>query len=404
MKNAFLFQVGRSAVWGGLAAVSVLPQAGHAAATIGESLTSGKVSLDVRYRYEHVAQDNALEDANASTVRSRLGYATDPYRGVGAFLEFENVSLVGDENYNSSVNGKTQYATVVDPKGSEVNQAHLSYDGLPATVLKYGRQRLLLDNQRFVGNVGWRQNEQTFDAFSVVNKSLPKTAITYAHLANVNRITGTDVDMSSDLLNVNYSGFAAGTLSAYAYLLDYTTAAAQSTQTYGLRFSGATTLSEEAKLLYTAEYAQQSDYGDNSASFDLNYMFAELGGSLRGVSAKLGYEVLEGDGSNAVQTPLATLHAFNGWADQFLVTPAAGLEDVYLSVGGIAMGVDLLGVYHDYSANQGSGDYGTEWNFQAMKKINKIYAVGAKYAGYRAGDLAGKVDTDKFWLLAQAAF
>lgn len=404
MKNDFLFQFGRSAVWGGLAALAVLPQAGHAAATVGESLTGGKVSLDVRYRYEHVAQDNALEDANASTVRSRLGYATDPYRGVGAFLEFENVSLVGDENYNSSVNGKTQYATVVDPKGSEVNQAYLAYDGLPATVLKYGRQRLLLDNHRFVGNVGWRQNEQTFDAFSVVNKSLPKTAITYAHLANVNRITGTDVDMSSDLLNVNYSGFAAGTLAAYAYLLDYTTAVAQSTQTYGLRFSGASKLSDEAKLLYTAEYAQQSDYGDTSVRFDLNYLFAELGGSLRGVSAKLGYEVLEGDGSNAVQTPLATLHAFNGWADQFLVTPAAGLEDVYLSVGGTAMGIDLLGVYHDYSANQGSGDYGTEWNFQAMKKINKIYTVGAKYAGYRAGDLAGKVDTDKFWLLAQAAF
>ena len=48
----------------------------------------------------------------------------------------------------------------------------------------------------------------------------------------------------------------------------------------------------------------------------------ELAPALGALEFKLGYEEL---GSNAglygLQTPLATLHAFNGWADKFLVTP-----------------------------------------------------------------------------------
>lgn len=405
MKNGVSYWVTYgAALLGGIAAISGPSPTAQAAATFSESLTGGKVSLDVRYRYEYVEQDNALQEATASTVRSRLGYLTDPFHGVSGYLEFENITAVGDDDYNSGANGKTQYSSVLDPEGSEVNQAYLSVSALPATVVKLGRQRLLLDNQRFIGNVGWRHNEQTFDAVSLVNKSLPDTTVTYAHLINVNRITGLNADMASDLLNASYGGWAAGTLSAYVYLLDYTQGAGSSTQTAGLRFTGGTKLGEQAKLLYTAEWAQQSDYADNPASYDLNYLFAELGGTLNGVTAKLGYEVLEGDGIRAVQTPLATLHAFNGWADQFLTTPAAGLEDVYLSVGGALLGIDLLAVYHDYSADSGGGDYGTELNFQAAKKFGKLYTVTAKYASYSAGDLAGKVDTDKIWLMGQVAF
>jgi len=392
------------AVLGGMMTMAIMAHASEAADTLGGALTGGKVSLDVRYRYEHVAQDNALKDANASTVRSRMGYATDSYHGVMGYLEFENITAVGAEDYNSGANGKTAYAVVTDPEGSEVNQAYLSWDALPATQLKYGRQRIILDNERFIGAVAWRQNEQTFDALSLVNKSLPDTVVSYAHLSNADRITGTNAEMSSNLLNASYSGLAAGVLTGYAYLLDYTKTASQSTQTYGLRFAGGTKVGESGKVLYTAEFAQQSDYGKNAAKFDLNYLLAEVGGVMSGVTAKLGYEVLEGDGTNSVQTPLATLHAFNGWADQFLTTPATGLEDNYLSVGGAAAGLNLLAVYHDFKANKGGGDFGTELDVQAMKKIDKIYSLIAKYASYSAGNAPGKVDTDKLWLVGQVSF
>jgi len=388
----------------GVMVTGLLPFAAGAATALGDALTGGKAALDVRYRYEYVDQNNSLKNANASTVRSRLGYGSGDFHGVTAYLEFENITAVGAEDYNSGANGKTGYSVVPDPEGSEVNQAYLAWSGLPATQLKYGRQRIILDNQRFVGSVGWRQNEQTFDAFSIVNTSLPNMVATYAHLTNANRITGTNAEMRTDLLNVSYSGIAAGKLTAYAYLLDYLKSAGQSTQTLGLRFSGATALGEASKLLYTLEYAQQGDYGNNPASYTLHYSLAEVGGMVGGITGKVGYEVLEGDGTHSVQTPLATLHAFNGWADQFLVTPANGLQDVYLSVGGSVAGVKLLAAYHDFAADKGGDDYGKEWDLQVLKKINKIYTLIAKYAAYSAGAAAGKVDTNKLWLVGQLSF
>lgn len=369
-----------------------------------EALTGGNATLDIRYRYEYVDQSNSLKNAEASTVRSRLGYGTGDFYGVMGYLEFENVTVIGAEDYNSGTNGKTGYSVVADPEGSEVNQAYFAWSALSATQIRYGRQRITLDNQRFIGNVGWRQNEQTFDALDIVNKTLPDTVITYAHLTNADRINGSRAKMGSDLVNIAFSGWSVGSLSAYAYLLDYDKAASQSTQTFGLRFTGGSKVGDGGKILYTAEYAQQSDYGKNPASFNLNYMLAELGGMWSGVTAKLGYETLEGDGTNSVQTPLATLHAFNGWADQFLTTPANGLDDAYISVGGTVAGLNLLGVYHDFSADKGGGDYGTEWDAQVMKKISKIYTLIAKYAAYSAGNAAGKVDTNKLWLVGQVSF
>jgi hypothetical protein len=50
-----------------------------------------------------------------------------------------------------------------------------------------------------VGNVGWQQNEQTFDALSIVTQALPQTQGTYVYLTNVNRVFGENHPTSSDL-------------------------------------------------------------------------------------------------------------------------------------------------------------------------------------------------------------
>ena len=43
--------------------------------------------------------------------------------------------------------------------------------------------------------------------------------------------------------------------------------------------------------------------------------------------------MLASDNSQGFRTPLATLHAFNGWADLFLDTPPDGLSDIYVRGG-----------------------------------------------------------------------
>lgn len=384
--------------------------------SLGAALTSGKVSLDMRYRYERVDQDNALKTANASTLRTRLGYTTGSFYNLSAMLEAENITVIGAEHYDDGIpGGKTQYSKVVDPATTEINQAYLGFTGWSDTVMNLGRQRIALDNQRFIGSVSWRQNEQTFDAFALVNKSLPDTTLTYAYLDNVNRVTGDDdpagdARMRSHLLNASYAGLGVGTLIGYGYLLDYDAAGnfSKSTQTWGLRFNGGSALSDGIKLLYTAEYARQGDYADNPGSYHVNYLLGEIGANVHGITAKYGYEKLGSDGSFAVQTPLATTHIFDGWADMFLTTPANGLVDQYLSIGGKALDIDLVAVYHDFTADKGSVAYGTEWDLLGSRTFARKYTVGLKYATYqadqRAAGFATNVDTDKFWVWGEVKF
>ncbi|NIX55640.1 MAG: hypothetical protein GWN14_06840, partial [candidate division Zixibacteria bacterium] len=95
-----------------------------------------------------------MTDAAASTVRTRMGYRTGETGGLSAFIEFEDVSEVGEKKYGGN------YSVVADPEITELNQAYVSYQAPGKSNVLLGRQRLILDNARFVGNVGWRQNEQ----------------------------------------------------------------------------------------------------------------------------------------------------------------------------------------------------------------------------------------------------
>ncbi len=402
-----------------LGAALTIPTPAHAAGTLMEAITYGTVSAQLRYRYENVDQEGINKNANASTLRTQLGYGTDSYLGFNAFLQVENVSVIGAEHYNSGSNGLTRFPLVADPEGTEINQVILGYEAGYGTSLKYGRQAINLDNQRFIGTVGWRQNEQTFDAFSVVNTTLPDTTATYAHVNNVNRIFGEDhpnlafrnTDMSSELLNVAYKGLPIGTLVGYGYFLEFDNAKAASQKSLGLRLDGNYRLNP-VKLLYTAEYADQSDYADGASTVDADYQYAALGLEYKGVQVRLNYEVLSGDGVYGFATPLATLHAFNGWADKFLNTPADGIVDAFVSVGGTAFGLNLMARYHDFSADHMDYDYGDELDLLISKKVNKYLTLMLKYATYGGDENAVNVkrnvalsqDLDKVWLQAEFVF
>ena len=378
--------------------------------TLADAITGGDVKLSFRYRYENVDDDARPEEAGASTLKSRLTYTTKVYKAWQAQVEVDDVTVIGGENYDDLHNTKTDHAVVADPEGTAINQAWIAYKGLDNTTLKYGRQRINLDNQRFVGGVGWRQNEQTYDGFSVTNTSLADTTITYAHIDNVNRIFGPDegrgpaadvkLESNINVLNVGYKGLGIGTLTGYAYLLDIEDAPGASSKTYGVRLSGST--GDETKFLYTAEYAAQSDYGDNTANYDADYYSLEVGVEAGGITAKLGQEVLEGDDEGSFSTPLATLHKFQGFADKFLVTPRDGVEDLYASVFGKVLGAKVGIIYHDFEANEGSADYGDEIDLVIAKQLHKNVHLLLKYASYDADEHS--TDTDKLWAQLTVSF
>lgn len=387
--------------------LAILLASGHAVAadSFAEALESGKAYGDFRLRYESVEQDNDADDASALTLRSRLGYTTGSISGFSATLEFEDSRIVAGQDEYAPVS--PGYSIIADPETTEVDQGFLQYKSDMATV-KVGRQVLTLDNHRFVGHVGWRQDRQTFDALSATLTPVENLTLTYAYLDQRNRIFAESADVNSKdhLFNVGF-GTPFGKLTGYAYLLEVDQQVDNALDTYGIRFAGATDLSD-LKVLYAAEYAtQEAESGTSEA--DADYMLLEGGVGVSGVTFKLGYEVLgSDDGDYGFLTPLATLHKFNGWADQFLGTPDQGLVDLYVSASGKVAGGKWAVVYHDYEADESTDsidDLGDEVDLLFAKKFGKHYNCGIKYAAYTAGDEdAGKVDADKLWLWVGASF
>jgi hypothetical protein len=396
-------------------ASSTFSHAAFATQPLSTLITEGKPILDLRYRYEHVDQDNTLNNANAQTLRTRVGFQSGKWYGLSALVEADNVSRIGDASYNSTRNGQGDYSVVADPDGSEVNQALLRYDHTYGSAV-LGRQRINLDNQRFIGGVAWRQNEQTYDGALLQLKPLTGLTLSYAYIDTINTIFGpgngrfdtaanpANIDGHSHLLNAQYVLMPELIASAYQYRLglDNLAAGGQSSQTTGVRLNGVI-----SGISYALEYAKQKDYADNPLKLDSDYYLAELGYTIQGVALKAGYEVLggaSGPGNRAFQTPLATKHAFQGWADIFLLTPANGIKDAYLGGSAPLLGGTLAAWYHDYRAERGSSHYGSEIDVSYAHAIPGVKGlVGlVKYAGYNADDVS--VDTDKLWVQLQYSY
>jgi len=384
-----------------LALGAICAPAAYAQTTLTEALQNSDTKLHLRTRYESVNQDG-IENSSALTQKTRLTFQSGQYQGFSLLLEMDDTKAITDVDYNDGTGINTDTAVIADPEGTEINQSYLAYQ-VGQTEVRYGRQRILLDNQRFVGGVGWRQNEQTYDAFSVKSDVADDLTVFYANVRNVNRIFGKDNtdgrhDHNTHLLNAKYSGWAAGSLVGYAYLLDNESAPGLSSDTFGARWEGR--INED--MSYNLEFATQSDAGDNPNAYTATYMLAEGLASTGGFNFKVGYEVLGSDDGNAAfTTSLATLHAFQGWTDKFLGTPANGVEDLYISAGRAIGPVNLTLVYHDLSANEGSERYGSEIGLVAGTRVGPV-GLTFKYADYSADEFA--TDTRKLWLMAAATF
>jgi hypothetical protein len=383
--------------------------AADAPATLADALARGKFSANLRARYEHVDQ-TALQDADALTLRTRLGYTTAAFRGFTAMVEGENVAALDGDAYNQSgLNpAAARRAVVADPETTELNQAWLAFTS-GRTTATLGRQRLVLDNARFVGDVGWRQNQQTFDAFVLQDKSLAGTTLTYAYVDRVQRVFGSrhpqgHFDSSSHLANASRAVAGLGTVTAYAYLLDFDNAPASSCATYGLAFAGDRALAGRAKLTYRAEYARQTDYGASRLDYAADYVALEGGLAAPAGSFAFGYEELGSAAGGSFRTPLATLHAFNGWADLFLTTPGNGLRDTYAKASAtLPAAIAVTAWHHWFAADRGGADYGRELDLQASRKFGARFAVTAKYARFER-ELASLPDVTKLWLQMEFAY
>jgi hypothetical protein len=346
--------------------------------------------IDIRARYEFADVD-MKDPSHAFTFRERLGLKTMAWNGFSALVEGE-FSQAAVDDYNGGAPGADPFdpanTLIADPQTNELNQGYLQYEGFD-TIAKAGRQKIIYDNAAFIGNVGWRQNEQTYDALSLSNKSIGGLTLNYAYLNQVNRIFGSDADAplapgfanvediaaSAHLFNASYAGIKGLTLGGYAYIMNFEDVGAWDNNTFGMSAKG-----DLLGLTLYGELAWQDKAGV-LGSEDALYAHANASKTFGSQTLTVGLEHLDA----GFKTPLATVHAFNGFAD--VTDPGRisgahnGLTDVYVShTIPLFCGIKWTNVLHAMGDNELTGGYGWEYDSVLTKKFDEHFTAIAKFA------------------------
>jgi len=357
-----------------------------------DSITNGKFSGQFQLGYEYSDYDDSadLDAAQGLMLRTRIEFKTADYKGFSFFIQGQNVAHLIDD-FRFPGGGNPDYDVIADPDGSRVHQVYLNFRMFGNSSLKIGRQEILLDDVRLIGNVGWRQNAQSFDAVTFKTK-LQKNELTISYIDTINSIFLTRVDLDYLLLlHDSYKMGTGGTFSTFAYLLDTVSTAPTSRDcgTYGVRM-----VDKLFDMEIDVTYAVQNDYADGK----------DHGGDMLNVflSDKLGETSTFGLGLNRISgqsgedrpfdTLFSTAHKFNGWSDQFLSTNGGnlvnGLLDLFVQVKGKSWGGSWTVAYHKFDTtekDQGYEEkYGNEFDAIFVKKISKHLKFLVKYAKYDA--------------------
>ncbi len=354
----------------------------------------GTIHLNIRTRYEWF--DAPGVERKGFSQRLRYGYTTPSYEGFSAMVEGETLYALNGSHRIHPLDQAGQ--------GTELNQLWGRYEYSDVGSIKVGRQVYTLGNQRFIGHVGWRQNMQTFDAATAEWKASESVTLRPFYLDRVRRVTGTGEGLDGYGIDMTYAVSPLLQVNAFAMRLDFDRQAAWSNNTWGVRLHGQRPM-EDVRVDYAVSYAYQTENsGSGGRDFSLSYLAGDVSATVAGISVGGGFELLEGDGTNGFRTPLATVHAFNGFADKFL--PLAGfplgLDDRYVYLGyriPVGNGIPIRVTHHWFRPETGSGRYGNEIDLIASYQINRYFSLVAKYGRYRASSRAvgaGIGDKDMF--------
>ncbi len=369
---------------------------------INQIWQDSSLKWNFRYRIEQVQPDGPLEDALASTLRSRLTVNTGKWalasnQSISALIEADHVAVIGGETYNNTVNGSSRYATIADPDGLDLNQAALLFKAGDSSQITLGRQRLNFGDQRFIGSVGWRQNEQTFDGIRLVQSFGSTVQLDLASLHNANRVFGPDgpnADLHGrfNLAQANWTVKPEHVLQGYVYDFDFDSLVARSSSTRGFDYKGAA-----QGFKWQLALANQQDAHQAPANYNVGYHRIELSYPISQVTIKGIVERLGSDGKVAFQTPFATLHAFNGFADMFLTTPTNGLREQAVQLAFPVLKAKATLSWHHFNSDYADIHYGNEVDASLAYELNSQWQILGKVAFYQADKY--QADTTKYLLM-----
>ncbi len=409
----------------GLYVPGLMAEPGKQADSFYDAIVGGQPTLQFRTRFEHVNQDGKDRNANAWTFRTLAGWQTLPFHEVSVTAEIINLAHLTNDFYDNknSLGKSSPYPTVADPEITDINQLYIDYTGLRHTRVRYGRQIVRLDNFRFIGDVIFRQNSQVFDGLNIVNNSVENVELMAAYFTKLRQVTDRVRDTDLGIVHAAWKFLPKESLTGYGYFQNQpatgqnTGFSDNSNQIIGLRANGLHALNADWGLLYTAEYAKQTPYADGNALIDAHYSRMGIGADWHGFYVRLDQEVLSSNDSRyAFQTPLATLHPFQGWTDILTTTPRQGIRDTFLGMGGKWQQFDFIAEWHQMNAehafaslNGGQGNrYGQELDAAIGYTQSKHFSGRLEYARFNEQDIYGtslsvtsrKRDKEIVWVTA----
>jgi len=359
-----------------------------------------RVEFDHGYKTPQ-AKETMFSLATSQRTRLGFGYKSDLF-DVG--IQVQDVRFWGEE----------KQLVVNDGAHTTIHQAWASIKFTELLSLKVGRQELVYDDSRILGNVGWAQQARSHDLalFKFEKKDAFKLHAGFA----VNQVQ-TDAYAVANYKSMQFLWFNKSFGDAYTLSVLALNNGAQdslingvgNTTTYS-QIVGQRSVYKTGKLTVGLNFYYQmgyttSKYMDDSGDFqkqklgaynlglDLNYKLNDnigIGG---------GYEMLSGNSqtetdatysqTNHAFTPLyGTNHKFNGWMDYFYVNNhknTVGLNDAYVKVS-YKKDKFLSGAhFHYFMANQEVKDVenSTATDIKAMSS-----GLGTEidlYAGYKMG-------------------
>jgi len=324
-----------------------------------------KFSGEVRPRTE-LATNGAVGAAknqhkSFTTMRTRLGLRAIVDSDTSAFIQLQDVRTAGGETPTTAPPSITQTGTSVAASGLDLHQGYIDLGNVLGTGihLRLGRQEMIFDEHRLIGNIGWIQQAQTCDAAradvdlgqfinglsltaffaKTVASTIPGTTGTHPTLQLTNNSNATfDSNFAGARLTFKL-GDKGDRITPYFYyaLNPAKTGKTPIKITDNIEYVGAYLVKHVSGFRFRFDGAYE--FGNVNAATDIKaYMLTAAIGTKLDIAHGFGitawYDYLSGDNNpndatvHTFTTPYATNHAYYGHIDKFLNIPTQGLQDI----------------------------------------------------------------------------
>jgi len=331
-----------------------------------------KFSGEIRPRTE-LATNGAVGTAkNAhrsfTTMRTRLGVKAIVDSDTSGFIQLQDVRTAGGQQPSTAPPSVTQTGTGVSASGLDLHQAYIDLSNMldSGIHLRLGRQEMVFDQHRLIGNIGWIQQAQTFDTargdidlgqfidgLSLTGffaKTVASTSSgTHPTLKQTSNSNATfDSNFAGERLTYKLGGKGDRITQYFYYSLNPArsgaTAQTKPNVANNIEYVGGYLLKHVNVLgrSWRARFDGAYEFGDvnatkNIKAYMLTASLATKFDFMHGFGIKGWYDYMSGDTDNTsagdttdhtFTTPYATNHAYYGHMDKFLNIPNQGLQDI----------------------------------------------------------------------------